>query len=1236
MACKVIYKGKSYDLSEVVNTIAQELKADGYSVDLDVNSKNYGKITAAKEATPAKQVETLRAKEQAELLKAIPNIEEARVDGEVDRAKLSEADRKTFDKIYNKYDKLITPLLEESATETTKEEKKVTLTTEQKKQVAADSIDELAERLKKALKIELPEGIKFKGINQDALIDLAAQLTKALVNTGMDIQAAINAVTEQIQKEGVLNEDQKAAFTSNVLDKVSPKQKETIPKGKKKRKTVTTAEQAAADKGMRLDRQDDDYYTPQNQAEIVENISKLSAEQLLEVSDDSKSPMSIRNAAAIELFRRRVNEGNESGARDILNKLKERNTDLGQAIAMMATLKSSTPDGIVAMVIQAVESAGREIASQRTAKKKTTRSTKEQAKQLATKVRKAKFIRTVDQLSKLQSDPTAIFKVAWDGALEAFATTIELSGDVFEAVDNAVKKIKDSDWYKGLSEDGKKKADEIVRKDLEEEGLRHTQTGREILKVRNKLQDSESQLEKLRGIAEELIEAQGEYIEFGKKLAAGEDVNQDSLRKAEKRVSNAEKKMDIFINNVLPRTWGDLLQTSIKGNLLTIKSLVKNPVYNIFRMMAQVPSEMMGEVARRIFNVSSDVSSFILGKPRGDARGTAVFSISAYIHGLRYGLPKGLREAGVKFASGKNAANLNFEYQMSRGFMPMRAMAASISNTKLGDALGVERDLMSVKKDGTVSVGDRLKKVYEGSFPSMNAELMFRLLPFGDNPFYRMVEAKEMYIIAKQRGLKGEAFKRFLKYPPKDAIEEASVMAKESVYQEDSDFADWALKMTRRPVKTRSQFLNNTIEALSGVLFPFVKTPVNVATQTADYAIPPYSVIKGFYYYLNYRKSKDPRDLRKGHEMFGKAFVGAMMIDAALILVTQGLVTGALYGSGDDEERKQRDLAYGTGFRPNSINITGLKRYSQPNGTSKDAQYREGDELKDYRIWGPFGAIIGMQANYSAFEKRLDAREARRDVLGAESRKMNEFLTEFGNIPEMVSYFQEQSFLAGTNTLLEAAKSKGDKNAVNRAVAQAFKAASTVVLPNNLSLANKASSEFMVDLRGKTLGETFKNVILDRTFQTDDLPVRYDYFGNKIENTPKGENPFVYHFLDPFSTSEIRSNKVAKELQKVLGSEVEGADLSMIQALPNKNFSLEGQNYRMDADQYNHFINKRQTFMTESLEKLFKQSYYKNSSFEQKVELIKEEYSYVSSSDFVYDLKEDAAKKIKKQKLSPK
>ena len=61
-----------------------------------------------------KQIEKLRAEEQAELDSKIPNAEKYRVDGKVDRAKLTNPeDIKAFDEIYKKYDKLITPLLKD-------------------------------------------------------------------------------------------------------------------------------------------------------------------------------------------------------------------------------------------------------------------------------------------------------------------------------------------------------------------------------------------------------------------------------------------------------------------------------------------------------------------------------------------------------------------------------------------------------------------------------------------------------------------------------------------------------------------------------------------------------------------------------------------------------------------------------------------------------------------------------------------------------------------------------------------------------------------------------------------------------------------------------------------------------------------------------------------------------------------------------------------------------------------
>ena len=67
---------------------------------------------AEEEVAPANEVERLRAEEQKELAAAIPNIEQYKVDGVVDRTKITnEEELAKFDEIYNKYDKLITPLL---------------------------------------------------------------------------------------------------------------------------------------------------------------------------------------------------------------------------------------------------------------------------------------------------------------------------------------------------------------------------------------------------------------------------------------------------------------------------------------------------------------------------------------------------------------------------------------------------------------------------------------------------------------------------------------------------------------------------------------------------------------------------------------------------------------------------------------------------------------------------------------------------------------------------------------------------------------------------------------------------------------------------------------------------------------------------------------------------------------------------------------------------------------------
>jgi len=97
-----------------VQTKLEEL-ANSKPVDAEPNVESLGA-----EAAPSKtnEVEKLRQQEQDEMLEQIPNSEDFLTDGKVDRDKIdSEEGKAKFDEIYDRYDKLITPLLEDTSLE---------------------------------------------------------------------------------------------------------------------------------------------------------------------------------------------------------------------------------------------------------------------------------------------------------------------------------------------------------------------------------------------------------------------------------------------------------------------------------------------------------------------------------------------------------------------------------------------------------------------------------------------------------------------------------------------------------------------------------------------------------------------------------------------------------------------------------------------------------------------------------------------------------------------------------------------------------------------------------------------------------------------------------------------------------------------------------------------------------------------------------------------------------------
>ena len=72
----------------------------------------------------------------------------------------------------------------------------------------------------------------------------------------------------------------------------------------------------------------------------------------------------------------------------------------------------------------------------------------------------------VGGLDQLSSSPLPIIQAAVNTALTTAAATVRVTGNVAQAVADGITALKKSDWYKGLSEEGRVKAEENVSKQL--------------------------------------------------------------------------------------------------------------------------------------------------------------------------------------------------------------------------------------------------------------------------------------------------------------------------------------------------------------------------------------------------------------------------------------------------------------------------------------------------------------------------------------------------------------------------------------------------------------------------------------------------------------------------------------------------------------------------------------------------------------------------------------------------
>ncbi|MCW4027632.1 MAG: hypothetical protein NWE76_09140 [Candidatus Bathyarchaeota archaeon] len=614
---------------------------------------------------------------------------------------------------------------------------------------------------------------------------------------------------------------------------------------------------------------------------------------------------------------------------------------------------------------------------------------------------------------------------------------------------------------------------------------------------------SESQTARLQDMAGNLFRLQAEHEDLVRRAIAGEEVDA-ALKAKTDEVKAAERELDTFANGVIERGWGQIGTMLIQGNLLTPMSQVTNVGANMINALGKVAVDAIALPVERMINM------FGIESPM-----KRTYSINAYMYGIRK-FGAGFVEAldGIITGQERDVS----EWRVHRGFAPFRSLMAAVGK---GD--------LPMGPDGKAPLSQRMKLAVQGTL-GIPAEVMFRFLSLGDVPFRRYVEGIELYQAGRAQGLEGEALAQFIKHPTKKERAAAEMEGRKLTYQEQtgaSQAAEDAVAFFERMFTKAFDWIPGADgQAMAKFLIrsnlPYVRTPANILLDTLTY-VSPYVAGPRI---MNNLKNKDAREASQN---FGKLVVGSMVSQTAVLLLKEGLISGAIEWNEDEE----KNIAYDQ-FPPNSINVTGLQRFLSGEDTSKQPD----DRFISYNKLGVAGAIIG------AIVKGADKEELRNRDYSGINFPIHALQDSFGvGAFSSISYMMDQSFLQGMNTLVDVISSSEagefEKNFENW-FRTTFQAVSATAFPNTLSAIYRGTREYLPDTRVTKDMSLYERLITrmaytikDRTFGLGDVPVRVNWKGEPIKQTPRGNNGIAYQLFDITKSRQGEADPVSNEIWRL-------------------------------------------------------------------------------------------------------
>lgn len=471
----------------------------------------------------------------------------------------------------------------------------------------------------------------------------------------------------------------------------------------------------------------------------------------------------------------------------------------------------------------------------------------------------------------------------------------------------------------------------------------------------------------------------------------------------------------------------------------------------------------------------------------------------------------------------------------------------------------------------------QFQRIFKSKFLEKVRNFNFDMLEKEDMFFLKLHYIHALGSVLQARGIDLDTIS---KEQLDSAREYALKEAMKATYRDASNFAT-ALKKLGASNKT----LGFVIEAV----FPFKKTPINIAKRAVEYSPIGLlrSIVKYGIEYGKYKSDADYNEKPSASEFIDNLCAG--LTGTGIVLLGMLLGSLGLVKSLPDEDDEEFEKLIGS--QNYSIELFG---YSYTLDWAAPACI-------------PFFMGVSL-ANMS------------------EGETSNWFDVFASSSMDALSPMLEMSFVDGLNKVLSSVKYTQNSQKSNpvgdvaniawsamqsylmQAVPTAFGQAARIIDPKSRNAyytdKNSAIPEFAQQLINQVMAKTPGLSML--------LPAQVDKWGNEIQ-TPLIED-VLENTISPGYLSKIEADKVDKELQRVYksvgGTNIDG---TIFPKTASKYYEAEGEKYYLTDDEYHDYQQLLGQSSKKYLAELIDQSYYNSLSDELKVEMIKNMYSYANA-----------------------